>query len=201
MNLKQRIVSTIAAGALLFGATSGMALATSTSTDTASTTLNVTCPVTSTVDVNVLGSFSVDPRVSNSASLTGGFQVIMNLTCNWSNDFEVDATIGAFVYAGTAPSGSAASFPGSHLTLTNGSGNYSGITSVLPPAGAPNVRSTVFPGPVTSDDMIVNGVFIFIPYASPGVTTATWDGNLSLLPANLAGGQYVAPLTVTLSVS
>jgi hypothetical protein len=207
MNLKQRIVSTIAAGTLLFGATSGLALAAD-STSTADTVVNVTCPVTSTVEVNVNGSFDVDTGAGEtSATLPGGFEVVLDLTCNWNPLFLVSAGIGTFNYDGTAPAGMASSFPGGRLTLTNGTGSYAGITNGNlangPLAGPPNVIGTVFPGnSSTSGPVIIpSTVFIIFPYAAPGVTTATWDGSLTNLPVNLAGGTYTAPLTVTLSVA
>ena len=204
MNLKQRIVTTFAVAALTLGASSSVAFADSTSSE-ADTVLNVVCPVVATVDVTVTGEFEVDKSQNEtSASLPGGFQVVLDLTCNWNPLFIVTAHIDDFQYTGgPVPTGQASSFPGGRLTLTNGTGSYVGVTSSFPKAGAPNVISTVFPGNnIDSGPVIVpSTTFIILPYAAPGVTTATWDGSLTNLPNNLATGEYVAPLTVTLSIA
>lgn len=177
-------------------------------TDSDDAVVNVTCPQTASIDVNVLGEFSVDATVGSAyydAHLPGGFQMVMDLSCNWSNDFTVSADISTFNYQGTAPANTAASFGGSHLLLDNGSGVYTGPDIYLL-AGPPNVEGSVFEFLQTNDpDVIENGhdtlLWFQIPVASPGITTATWDGHLLFLPYNLADGQYVAPLTVNLTVN
>ena len=199
MNLKHKVLGTVGVVALGLSLTSGIAYA----DDAADTIVDVNCPYTSTVDVNVNGNFAVDSEAGDtSASLPDGFEIVLDLTCNWSNDFTVGATIGTFEFDGVAPVGSAQSFSGSHLLLSGGSGVYDGVTVPLI-AGAPNVEANVFELLQTSDpDVIENDTFFGLwGLASPGVTTATWDGSLSLLPLNLAGGQYIAPLTVTLTVN
>lgn len=207
MKLRGKLLNTFAATAMLMGMTGGMAFAADDS-DSADTNLNVICPVTSQVDVEVNGNFEVNTSSyapTYDAHLPGGFQITLDLSCNWSTDFQVSATIGTFQFQGVAPPLTASAFGGSHLLLDNGSGSYSGPNIYLL-AGPPNVEGTVFEFLQTSDpDVIENGydTFIFwnVPTASPGVTVATWDGHLYLLPGNLATGTYTAPLTVELTVN
>lgn len=202
MNLKSKFVSIAAVAALSLSMGAGIASAQM--TDSEDTLLNVTCPHTSSVGVTVDGQFSVDASVGASSYDASGveFGIKVDLTCNWSDDFRVRATIGNFNFVGTAPSGSAQSFGGSHLLLTGGSGVYSGPETLIPWAGAPMIEPIVFEGFEVSDpDVIESDSFLFFDKASPGVTEATWDGQLNLLPPNLAGGVYKAPLTVTLTVN
>lgn len=223
MNLKKSLVNSLAAASMLFTMAGSIALAADTDSDAADTNLNVTCPHTASVDVNVYGAFSVDATAgasSYNADLPGGFEIVLDLSCNWSNDFAVSADIGSFQFQGTAPSGTVDMFGGSHLRLDNGSGVYTGptiqpetyIVYDVPGAGAPDVEGTVFEFLQTADSDVIENetdqlmLFGFIPLwnvpiASPGVTTATWDGHLIALPANLAGGTYTAPLTVTLTAN
>lgn len=203
MNLKQRVIGVIGTVALCLSLGSGLVSAQS--TDEADTNLNVTCPLAASVDVNVTGSFSVDSThgTGTSADLPGGFNINLDLTCNWSNHFQVAASIGTFAYVGTVPNSNlASSFSGSLFSLTGGTSTYSGVTSLFPLAGAPDVQTNVFQGLPTSDPNVIQQGYLFIfPAAAPGVTSATWDGHLSFLPLNLAQGTYTAPLTVTLTVN
>jgi len=199
MSFRHKLVSTLGIAAIGISLTSGMALAQTTDMD--ETVVNVTCPYTASVDVES-AAFSINTAGGQqSATIADGVTVKLDLTCNWSNDFQVGASIGAFDYVGTAPSGSAQSFGGSHFLLTSGSGVYAGPNVPLITA-APEVEATVFESFQISDPtVIINDSFLFLDYAAPGVTTATWDSNLALLPLNLAGGAYIAPLTVTLTVN
>lgn len=210
MNISKKFVNFVSAAALMVGMTSGIASA-ATDTDSADTNLNVTCPATATVDVEVYGNFAVDMTAYQpffDAHLPGGFEVTMDLTCNWSTDFQVSAEIGTFNHQnpGSIAPGTLPAFGGEHLLLDNGS-----LTSYSGPdipfiAEAPNVEGTVFEFIQTYDpDVIENGYDVFfwwlVPVASPGITVATWDGHLYLLPPNLAEGTYTAPLTVELTVN
>lgn len=209
MNLRNKFVNSLAVAALALGVTGSAAFAAPADTDSADTTLNVTCPVTSTVDVNVYGQFEVDTSTVApfyDADLAGGFEIVLDLTCNWSTDFAVKATIGTFNHVGPVGPLQASAFGGSHLLLDNGHVvSYTGPDIYLL-AEAPDVEGSVFEFFQTTDpDVIENGVdwLIIFPFAtaSPGVTTANWDGHLDALPGNLANGTYVAPLTVELTVN
>lgn len=202
MNLSKKVLNTISAVAILLGMTAGMASAAD--NDTENTILNVTCPVTPSVTVATSGAFSVD---TSSAALTYDahgvvFTIVMDLTCSWSDDFQVSATIGTFNFQGVAPAGTQQTLSGAHLLWNGGSGVYVGPTIPLI-SGAPDVEGTVFEFFQVSDpDAIENDtLFGFFDLAAPGVTTATWNGHLIALPGNLAVGQYVAPLTVVLTVN
>lgn len=208
MNLRKSFTSVLAASAMLVGMTSGLVSAQADS-DTENTNLNVVCPVTSTVDLTVNGDFTVDMTTFQplyDAHLPGGFEIEMDLSCNWTTDFQVSAEIGTFTYQdGPVEPGQLPAFGGAHLYWDNGAGVYNGPDIYLL-AGAPNVEGTVFEFLQTNDpDVIENGydTFIFwnVPVASPGVTVATWDGHLFALPFNLAPGLYTAPLTVELTIS
>jgi hypothetical protein len=213
MNLRNKLVSTVGILALSLSLTGGIASAAQggvDATDKADTVVNVTCPYTTSVDVNVLGAFDVTAGGTATSYSADGveFEIVMDLTCNWSTNFQVGAKIDEFKFKGNAPKNSASSFGGSALLLSGGDGVYvgpemhQGLFGLN--AGAPDVQGQVFEGSQKSDsDVIENDTFFFglAGIASPGKTTATWDGSLSNLPANLAEGQYVAPLTVTLTVN
>lgn len=203
MNISKKFVNIVSAAAILVGMTAGMASAAS--TDSEDTVLNVTCPVTPSVDVETSGAFTVDASAAAATYNATGvdFTIVLDLTCSWADDFQVSATIGSFDYQGTAPSGTQQTLSGAHLLWTNGSGVYVGPSIPLI-AGSPDVEGTVFEFLQTSDpDVIENDdqIFGIFDLAAPGVTTATWDGSLIALPGNLAVGQYVAPLTVELTIN
>lgn len=213
MNFRRNLLSTVGAVAMIGGLFGGIASAQPADTDTDDAVLVVGCAETATVDIDVVGTFRVDASVAASsydATLEDGFRITMDLTCNWSNDFQVSASIDDFEYVGDAPSGAADSFGGEHLRLDNGSGTYNGPEQYLV-SGPPNIEGSVFEFFQTDDPDVIENAwdFVFIPWvyvgyapiASPGVTVATWDGSLINLPSNLADGEYVAPLTVELTVN
>jgi hypothetical protein len=209
MNLKQKLVSSVGILALSLSMTAGAAVAKQVDDDMADTVLNVVCPYTQTVDVNVLNSFSINASSGaqyHNASLPGGFEMILDLRCNWSTDFQVDAKIGEFKLDRAAAPGAVSSFSGRHLDLEKGTYKYEGPTFekgwFQVSAGAPDVQKTVFEGSAITDKAVIeDDSSFFFPQASPGITTAKWDGHLRNLPGNLSDGNYVAPLTVTLAVS
>lgn len=213
MNIRKTLFNATVAFAVTFGMAGGALVGAVDDSDTDDTVVVVGCAETATVDIDIVGKFRIDASSAASsynASLPGGFRMTLDLTCNWSNDFQVSATIGDFEYDGVAPGSALQSFSGAHLRLDNGSGIYTG-PDVYGVAGAPNIESSVFELFETSDPDAVENAWdwIFIPFwgffpvpiASPGVTVATWDGSLVNVPGNLADGEYIAPLTVELTVN
>lgn len=203
MNISKKFVNIVSAAAIMVGMTAGIASAQL--TDNEDAVLNVTCPSTASVDLTVSGAFELNTTVYQPTYNVSGvdFGIIMDLSCNWSDDFQVSASVGSFIYQGSAPSGTASWFSGAHLLWDGGTSVYAGPT-IFGFAGAPDVEGTVFEFFETSDPNVINNDEIFfglIDLAAPGITTASWDGHLNLLPPNLANGQYKAPLTVVLSVS
>jgi hypothetical protein len=215
MNLKNKLVSSVGILALSLSMTAGVAMAAQTHSDKEITELNVICIPAATVDVEASGAFSIDrttnPRVYDATGVK--FDVEMDLTCNWSDKFQVDAKIGEFKFDGTLPSGEyAPGFSGAHLRWSGGHvSNYDGITYGspveeflfdVPWAGKPEVSPNAFHGRGTTERGIIeNESVLFVKQSSPGVTTATWNGELKQLPPNLANGTYKADLVVTLTVN
>ncbi len=213
MNFRNKLVHSIAAATMVLGLGASVAFAGEVDSETKNAGLNMICPTTNTVDLTIGGDFTVNAASGFSGSIAGipyyhsdtltdNFTVVMDLTCNWSDDFSVDAEIGAFNHDGaTTPApGTVTTFGGSHLYLTSGGGNYVG-PNIFGVTDTPDIETNVFPNIWTTDGpMIENGSFLWLDFAAPGVTTAKWDGQLRFLPANLADGHYEAPLTVTLSV-
>lgn len=214
MNIRKTLFNATAAFAVTFGMAGGALVGAVDDSDTDDTVVVVGCAETATVDIDIVGKFRIDASSAASsydASLPDGFRMTLDLTCNWSTDFQVSATIGDFEYDGVAPGSALQSFSGAHLRLDNGSGTYNG-PDVYGVAGAPLIEASVFEFLQTSDpDVVENSwdlIFLpfppfigFIPLASPGVTVATWDGSLINVPGNLADGEYIAPLTVELTVN
>jgi len=208
MKFGKKIFSFVGAAALLMSAGSGIASAEVLDTGDGEALVNVTCPQATEVTLSVPSAFSVDATSGTggySASITDGFVISANMTCNWTPGWLVGAGMTDFEYMGTAPTGTVDSFSNDHLSLNNGElTGYSGPTSLSPAAGAPYVFQNVFPGGWAGipnfDPLAMTTDVILFEYASPGVSTAAWDGNLTNLPANLAEGTYQADMIVVLYV-
>lgn len=225
MNLRKNVTNVIATSAILLGMTSGLVSAQPAPEDTEEAVLNMTCPAASFVEVDIDREFSINAAdgfsgyIGNTPYYSTNVEtdlvvVELDLTCNWVTDWSVDVVVGDFENP-SAPATSAGSFPGSHLYLRGGdfhglgyegpTFNYLGLLPG-PSAGAPEINANVTGGIILGadgqmiDDGSYDGWFIDIPRSSPGITTAAWNGQLQFLPANLADGQYIADLTVTLSV-
>lgn len=225
MNLRKKITGVFAASALIVSMTSGIAFAQAGPEDDAY--LDVNCPVTPSVAVEVNDRFSVDATgpvsgtnllgqpYHNSDKIDNVVVMKVDLTCSWSTNWDVEATIGTFHFQGSSvPTNTQASFPGYRLFLTGGDFHglgYEGpsfpvdLIDGVPGAAAPKIESNLFGGPGDDQDTAITngerGVWFFTyPAASPGVTTAAWDGQLKNLPVNLAHGEYKATLDVVLSV-
>lgn len=205
MNFSKKLVSGIGILALGFSMTAGMAAADPGPTDSDEAVVNVTCPLTQTVEVNVDGEMTLDATTGGVLGLpdlvdstTTEVEVVLDLTCNYSRNFQVGAHISPFYYQGTDTLDilQASYISGSHFRMDNGDGNFNGI------GVKPEIKTTVFGGiPVNESEAITPGTFIFWDAPAAGITTATWEGGVYLVPNNLGNGKYVADLDVELSVS
>lgn len=213
MNLRKTLISSIATAGLLISMTGGIAGAVTADSETQTTNLTVSCSPTATVDLTTSNfTLNTDGGNTDVPAVPAGFKIKMDLSCNWTTDFQVNAKIGTFWHQNplSVPSSQALGFSGAALELTGGVQNYSGITNINlfagPLAGAPEYQANVFAGPVTTDTAVIEdasfNIWIFhVPVASPGVTTVTYDGDLIGLPNNLAPGVYQSNMTVELVVN
>lgn len=205
MNPRKSLVSAIAALGLLFGMTGGIASALP-ETDQDDAVLNVTCSPAASVDLELNGSFDIDLMVppgsgGYSDSIGDGAVITVDMTCNHTEGWVVGTAITDFQYDGTAPSGKLQSFPGNHFYMDGG-----GLTSYTPgpthgPGDAPPVPNVFVVVPnVPIANIALTTELIFFNWAAPGISVATWDAELSGVPANLAVGTYEADLSVVLYV-
>lgn len=200
MNLRKSLLSTFGVAAVVIGMTGGMVGA----VEEAPVNVNFGCESqTGTVDVAVAGAIDVDQFVGN-GSLADGVTITLDLTCNWSSNFSVSASIGDFEYQG-APIANPLlddNFGGEHFRMSNGSIVSFDYPIIPLVTMVPDYQTTVFAGPTTVDnDVIEDFDFIIWWLASPGVTVFNWDAEVWGLPVNLAPGTYTAPLTVDLTVN
>lgn len=206
MNIRKTLLSTIGAVAIVGGMFGGVVAA----DDSADVQVNFGCESQpGAVYVDVEGPIEVDnDNLLNNGSLADGVVITLDLTCNWSSNFSVSASIGDFSYTG-APiynPGLLDSFGGEHFRMDNGSITDYDYPLVFGVTALPEYKSTVFAGGVVDEDDVIEDydTWFIIPVfwlASPGITEITWDAGVYLLPINLAPGTYVAPLTVDLTVN
>ena len=236
MNFRNKLLNSVAAASMVLGLAGSVALAQSGPSDDA--VLNMDCPAAETVGVTVTGEFTIDGSAGftgynifgqpyyDTAVINDLVKMDVNLTCNWSTDWAVTATIGTFQHEdGSVPNGYQSSFPGWRLSLTDGAllpgtAGYDGpvinyettalLAGPVVSAGPPDVVEDLFGNFNDSvDTSITNGSraatffgipipFTDVPYASPGLSSASWDGQLTNLPVNLYDGKYIAPLTVSM---
>ena len=207
MNLKKSLVSFMAASALVLTSAAGV-LADDSSTQP--THLNVTCPVAGTVELTVNGAFSADATSAGGATidsdlLVDNFELSVDMNCDWSTGWYLNASITDFEFESTAPVGTVQNFDGDLLTLSGGEvTGYDGPTVLTPLLGwpiakAPNaVSSPVWNFPIGGAWSV--WIIVPVPHAAPGISTFEWDGQILDMPANLAEGQYTADLTIDLVV-
>ena len=174
------------------------------------THLNVTCPVAGTVELTVDNAFSADATSAVGATidsdlLVDNFGLSVDMNCDWSIGWYLNASITDFEYESTAPAGTVQNFDGDLLTLSDGAvTGYDGPTVLTPILGFPVAKA---PNAVSSPvwNLPIGGAWsvwiIFpVPHAAPGISTFEWDGQILGMPANLAEGQYTADLTIDLIV-
>lgn len=223
MNLRRKILSVFATSSIVLGMTAGMAVAQDFDYAEGETQLEVTCAPTTGIELAVGGPFTINTTDGDAGvGSQGGFEFELDLTCNWSTDFEVNAEISDFVHAdweNVILTNQAASFDGGRLTLTGGSREYNGVVglvdigngAILSTAGPPAYVSTVFSGDSSYTDNAIEdqsesvtfwGIVInLVDAASPGVTTVSYTGNLDTSGLLLAQGTYEADLTLELIVN
>lgn len=207
MNLRKAIVSTFAAAGLVIGMGGGLASAAE-----ADVTVNYGCASTpGSVSVAVDGT--IDYGMYDSSGGGAVVEVTLDLTCNYSSNFSVSATIGSFGLTGPGSGNPlmATGFGGEHFRMDNGAVESINFPEVAGFTKRPDVQPTVFAGLVTSEDAIIEdndswswiGWFpvIGIWQASPGISVVEWDASVHFLPINLTPGTYTAPLTVDLTVN
>lgn len=208
MNLRKSMFSTLGAAALVFGMTGAAVLA-----DEADVTVDYGCastPGSVAVDVNGVIDYGIDDYSGDGATVV----VTLDLTCNFSANFNVSAQIGGFSLdgPGTGNPIMATGFGSEHFRMDNGAVSSIDFPEIPGFTSAPDVQETVFGGLVTEEDRIVEDddswdYFLgFIPVlgifdASPGISVVEWDASVHFLPLNLTPGTYTAPLTVDLTVN
>lgn len=216
MNLRKTLFSSFAAASLLLGSGGGIALAAIADTDEAETNLTVSCSPTSTIDLTTSNfTLNTDGGNTDVAAVPGGFEIVMDLSCNWTTDFQVNAEISSFVHQNPllVPSSQALWFSGDALELTGGTLDYDGVWNANlfagPLAGPPEYQTSIFSGNAVTDGAVIEDasfwtwffIWFYVPVASPGISTATYDADLVGLPNNLAPGVYSADMTVELVVN
>lgn len=207
MNLRKSLVSTAASFAIVAGMLGGVV-----SADPAEVTVNYGCETTpGSVSVAVDGVIDYDTGASSGGGAT--VEVELDLTCNYSANFQVSASIGTFYLQGPGSGNPlmATAFSGAHFLMEDG--DVTGVNFPLIDGftSEPDVQETVFAGFVTEEDAVVqdNDVFAPIPWipilglfqSSPGISTIEWDASVNYLPINLTPGTYIGDLTVDLTVN
>lgn len=203
MNLKRKAASIVAATAILFGMTGGMALALPELGDDEAV-LSVTCTPAASVGVALGGPFEVDLASGPgpySDSINDGAVITVDMTCNHTEGWVVSTFITDFAFQGVAPAGKAQTFPGNSFYMDGG-----GLTSYTPgpthgPGNAPPLPNVlvVVPNLPILNIALTTELLIF-DWAAPGLSVATWDTYLVNVPSNIAVGTYEADLTVVLYV-
>lgn len=213
MNLRKTIISTLGAFAVTAGMVGGAAAQVS-----APVAVDYGCPTTAgsvAIEVNGVIDYGLDDLSGDGATV----EVTLDLTCNFSSNFNVSAAIGDFTLDGPGSGNPAMTtwFGGEHFRMDNGAVASSDVVVIPGFTAVPEVQETVFAGLVTEEDAIIQDddsttwvpvipPFVYLPVigvwqASPGITVVEWDASVHFLPLNLTPGTYSAPLTVDLNVN
>lgn len=216
MNLRNRLVNSIAAAAVVVGMAGGIANAQTLDTADADTDLLVSCPVTSTVELTVLQPFQAVANSDISGTIDSDkvydqFTVDVNMNCNWTPGWIVNASITDFEVAGIDLPGFTNSFDGELLALTGGERTrYTGPTYDTPILNYPLAGPPSFEAAPVWSDPVAGAwstwlLFGFIdlglvPSAAPGESQFQWDAQLVGIPSNLQPETYTAKLTIDLVI-
>lgn len=208
MNLRKTFLSTVGAVALVGSMFAGVANA----QEEADVPVNYGCASTAG-SVSVAVSGEIDYGLFESSGDGASVAVTLDLTCNFSSNFNVSATIGDFSLQGPGSGNPlmATGFGGEHFRMDNGEVASVDFDIIPGFTAEPDVQETVFAGLVTEEDAIIEdddsttwiGWFpvIGVWQASPGISVVEWDASVHYLPLNLTPGTYTAPLTVDLTVN
>ncbi len=209
MNLRKTLLSTIGAVAIVGGMFGGLVSAET----EADVTVDYGCATTAgSVGVAVDGVIEYGQFDSSGDGAT--VEVTLDLTCNYSANFSVSATISPFSLQGPGSGNPlmVTGFGGEHFRMDNGAVTDFDFIEVPGFTSRPDVQETVFAGWVTEEDAIVEDEdTLMSPWgpipllglfqASPGISVIEWDASVHYLPINLTPGTYQGEITVDLSVN
>lgn len=202
MSIKSKVFGLVGVGALGMALTTGFATA---STDSITTSVQVTCPQPMTVDVG--GNATFDPILDSindhdTSTAPGAITVTVDMGCYWG-PWQVNAKTTNFVAVGNP----FLWFGANHLSLQDATVETYAAEPIDPfSILEPEASNAYFSGPTDYDTILETAqTWIWFPYIpgpdipAPFVTEASYTGVLSGLPTALPSGTYQSTLTVVLT--